>query len=97
VFQPDNFGESVVLEGVFVIPAIQVKNLVNKDSLSKDQFIDLERLIIYQHANPMCVFTIFRKRDFDDDLANLVHDLIFDWTLEEHRGDGVFAEDNVVA
>ena len=84
VFQPNQLGNRIVLEGIFVAAPVQMQDLIKQRPLLIGQLIYLQCLVINKHSYPIRPLTVLSERNLDDGLASLIDDLIFRHTLKKH-------------
>jgi hypothetical protein len=59
-----------------------MQDFINKCTTFEDQLINFKSLVVDEYPNPMGLFAVIGKRDFDDAFSKFISNLIFRSTLE---------------
>lgn len=85
MFQPNQLGDRIILECIFIAAPIQMQDLINKRPFLVDQLIYLEGLVINKHSEAICPLAVLGKRDLDDGFASFIDDFILAHVLKKNR------------
>jgi hypothetical protein len=97
VFHSDCAGDCIPPEDVFVIPAVELQDLLDNGAIPQLKLKELVCFVVDEAALPVGAVGVISEGYFDDVSARLVSYFIVDAAAEEDGSDGVLAEDDVVA